>query len=368
MILRIERSDIEMGKIRVVHYLNQFFGQIGGEDKASEGFSVKKGPVGPGLALQKELGDEAEIIATIICGDDYFSSDPKRHAAEGLKLLIPYKPDLFFAGPAFAAGRYSVACGAMCKAVNEGLQIPVITAMNEEVPGVDIYRKNGFIIKTGDHSKEMLSVIKSMVRLSDKLVNKNEDEETKLLTLENLPDPQGYNYFTRDLLRNVTSDKSVAERSVEMLIKKIKGEEFSSEVIPPEFELFDIPAAVNNLSNAVIAFVTDGGLVPKGNPDGMSTRSNLRWAAYDIQELFKDYEVVHAGYFNDYVLESPDRLVPLDALSDLVTEGMVGRIHDNLYSMPACTTVSKRCAEVGGEMAEAILQSKEVDAVILTST
>ncbi len=29
--------------------------------------------------------------------------------------------DIFFAGPAFQAGRYGVACGAICKAVKENL-------------------------------------------------------------------------------------------------------------------------------------------------------------------------------------------------------------------------------------------------------
>ena len=65
-------------KLRVVHYLNQFFGQIGGEEKATTGFMVKEGPVGPGLALQKELGDRAEIVATVICGDDYFAGNPEQ--------------------------------------------------------------------------------------------------------------------------------------------------------------------------------------------------------------------------------------------------------------------------------------------------
>ena len=53
-------------QIRVVHYLNQFFGQIGGEDKADVGFSVVNGPVGPGVLIQKLLGDKG-----IVAGDRY---------------------------------------------------------------------------------------------------------------------------------------------------------------------------------------------------------------------------------------------------------------------------------------------------------
>ncbi|MDY0281306.1 MAG: glycine/betaine/sarcosine/D-proline family reductase selenoprotein B, partial [Salinivirgaceae bacterium] len=104
-------------KLRVVNYLNQFFGQVGGEDKAGVGFTVKEGPVGPGLALRKALGDRAEIVATVICGDDFFAENVEENAREGTKLVASHKPDIFFAGPSFAGGRYGVACGAMCKEV-----------------------------------------------------------------------------------------------------------------------------------------------------------------------------------------------------------------------------------------------------------
>ena len=354
-----------MGKMRVVHYLNQFFGQIGGEEQAGVGFTVKEGPVGPGMILQKELGDTAEIVATIICGDDFFAVDPEKNAEIGLEKLLPFKPDLFFAGPAFAAGRYTIACGAMCKIVSEKLHIPAISAMNLEAPGTDIYRKDAFIIKTGIHSKEMAVAVKGMARLAARLKSHGEE---KLLTFEDIPDPDEYNYFSRNMLRNTLCEETVAQRSVYKLLQKIKGEPFTSEVIPPVFEVFEIPAAIKDMSKAKIAFVTDGGLVPKGIPDGCATRSNLRWGAYDIEKLFGDYEVVHAGYFNDYVLESPDRLVPLDVLKDMVGEGKVGGIGKNLYSMPACTTVSKRCSEVGTEMAEAMKAIGDIDGVILTST
>ena len=355
-----------MTKLRAVHYLNQFFGQIGGENKAGEGFTVQESPVGPGLILQELLGEQVEIVATIICGDDYFACAPEKNAEIGLQKAMPYSPDIFFAGPAFAAGRYTIACGAMCKAISEKLQIPVITAMNEEAPGVDLYRKDAFIVKTGIHSREMRHALNNMVRLAKSVTS--EHEENKLLTFENIPDPDVFGYFSRNMLRNTVCEKSVAERSVNKLLKKLRGEPFVSEVTPPVFETFPIPAAIKDLSKAEIVFVTDGGLVPKGNPDGMATRSNLRWGAYDINKLFHDYEVVHAGYFNDYVLDDPDRLVPLDAMKELVSLGMVGAVNDKLYSMPACTTVSKRCAEVGTEMGEAMKTRGKVDGVILTST
>lgn len=62
-------------KLKIVHYLNQFFGQIGGEDKADIAPRLEKGAVGPGAALNNMIGDEAEIVNTIICGDTFFNEN-----------------------------------------------------------------------------------------------------------------------------------------------------------------------------------------------------------------------------------------------------------------------------------------------------
>ena len=40
-------------KLRVVHYLNQFFAQIGGEEKADVGPELRSGMLGQGRALQR---------------------------------------------------------------------------------------------------------------------------------------------------------------------------------------------------------------------------------------------------------------------------------------------------------------------------
>lgn len=358
-----------MTKIRVVQYLNQFFGQIGAEKSASVGYTVKTGPVGPGLALQQALGSDYEVVATIICGDDYMAVDSDKKALEeGLPLVKQFSPELLFAGPAFAAGRYTIACGALCKAVNMNLGIPCISGMHSDAPGVDIYRKYAYIIKTANQSRQMGQVIKEMAALGKELMRK--DVTSDLYTLEYIPDPQEFNYFPMDRLRNQFTDKTIAQRSVEKLIQKLKGKPFETEVAPEQFEEFPAPKPIKDIKTARIAFVTDGGLVPKGNPDKMRTRSNLVWAPYDLKDAFEngDYEVVHAGYFNDYVLEDPNRLIPYEAMKKLVSEGQVGSMDNTYYSMPACTTVSKRGAEVGTEMAEMMLKQGNIDAVILTST
>ncbi|EQF02303.1 glycine/sarcosine/betaine reductase selenoprotein B family protein, partial [Clostridioides difficile] len=61
-----------MSKIRVVHYINNFFAGIGGEEKADIPPEKRAGVVGPGIAFQSQFNDDAEIISTVICGDTYF--------------------------------------------------------------------------------------------------------------------------------------------------------------------------------------------------------------------------------------------------------------------------------------------------------
>ena len=358
-------------KLKVVHYLNQFFGQVGAEDKADIGFMVKEGPIGPGLALQNELGDRAEVVATIICGDNYFSKNPEQAAEEGLKLIEPYQPALFFAGPAFEAGRYGVSCGAICKAVGEKLHIPVLSGMYEENPGVEMYRRNAFICKTGSSARDMINSLKKMTRLAFKLVS--EEKGTNLLTRENLPKTDEYEYFPRLILRNEYTEKSAAERSIDKLLAKIKGEPFKSEVILPTFEIIEPPPPLKELSKCEIVLVSDGGLVPRGNPDGLSGRGNLRWTTYEIDDFlpedFKssDYEIAHTGYFPDEVLGNPSRLVPVDVVRDLVKEKKIGKLHPTFFCTSGNATVARRCGEMGDEIG-AELKKRKIDAVIFTST
>ena len=358
-------------KLKVLHYLNQFFGQIGGEDKADIGFTVKAGPVGPGLALQNELGARADVVATIICGDNYFSKNPKQSAEEGLRLIEPYQPDIFFAGPAFEAGRYGIACGAICKAVGGKLGIPVITGMYEENAGMEIYRRYAYICKTGSSARDMINSMKKMTKLGLKLLSPA--QEANLLTRENLPKPDDYDYFPRLILRNEYTAKTAAERSIDKLLAKIKGQPFESEVILPKFEVIEAPPPIKDLAKCEIAVISDGGLVPKGNPDGLSGRGNLRWTTYEFDEFlpedFKssDYEIAHTGYFPDEVLGNPSRLVPVDVLRDLVKEGKIGKLHPTFFCTSGNATISRRCAEMGDEIG-AELKKRGIDAVIFTST
>ena len=108
-----------MENVRVVHYLNQFFGQMGGEDKAGIPPQIKEGPVGVGQMIESESGGRFKVVHTIICGDNYAAEHLEEVESTILKWVLELRPDLFLAGPAFAAGRYGIACATSARGCNK---------------------------------------------------------------------------------------------------------------------------------------------------------------------------------------------------------------------------------------------------------
>ena len=90
--------------VRAVHYLNQFFAGLGGEEAAETPPTRLEGAVGPGRGLAAEL-EGIEIVATLACGDDYFAEHEEEALARLLELLETERPELLVAGPAAPSSR-----------------------------------------------------------------------------------------------------------------------------------------------------------------------------------------------------------------------------------------------------------------------
>jgi betaine reductase len=358
-------------KLRVVHYLNQFFGQVGGEDKANFNFLVKEGPIGPGMGLQKLLGEKGEVLATAICGDNYFAENLEKAVQEGIELVTPYEPDLFFAGPAFEAGRYGMSCGAICKIVHERLGIPAITGMYIENPGVDLYRRYVYICKTGRSAAKMLQDLEHMVDLGLKLIVGS--RESNFVSGEGIASPRDYEFFPRGILRNQYTNKTASERGIDMLLAKIKCEPFQTEAEVPKFAAVKPPAPIKNLNSSEIALISDGGLTRRGNPDKFNGRGDNSWAAYEIKSFFpkessaSEHEIVHTGYSPVHVMKDTNRLVPIDVMQELEGEGVIKKLHPFFYSTSGNAASQECCESMGREIGEEI-KNRGVDAAILTST
>jgi glycine reductase len=346
--------------LRVVCYLNQFFGQVGGEEKAGVEPRVVEGATGAARAVQQALGEAGQVVATVICGDNYAAEHAERAVAEMVALVKAAEPDLVVAGPAFLAGRYGVACGALCAAVQAELNVPAVTGMHPENPGVDLYRRQVHIVQTGAEATRMLPEVTRVVALGLKLARR-----------EALGGPAAEGYFARGITRNVVAGATGAERATAMLLDKLAGRPVASEVPRPAFPSVPAPRLVKTLDGATIALVTDGGLVPQGNPDAIEPLNATRYGAYSIEG--KDtldatqYDNVHRGYDTSWVKQDPHRLVPVDVARELERSGAIGKLHETVYSTVGVATTLAHSARMGREIAEQ-LKAAGVDAVILTST
>jgi betaine reductase complex component B subunit beta len=347
---------------KVIHYVNQFFGQIGGEDKADFEPEIREGAVGPGILLNNLLSPVAEVTHTIICGDNFFGSRKEEAIERILNFLVDKEFDLFIAGPAFMAGRYGVACGGICKAVKDKFKVPVITSMYVENPGVEMYRKEIYIFPGGNNALSMRKDVPKIAAFAKKILSGE----------SNLPAEQE-GYIPRGIRLEAFKEPPIsgADRAVDMLLKKLNGEEFKTEMPMPVIDRVPIANRVSDLREATIALVTSGGIVPRGNPDRIQSASATKWGKYDISKLDAlkagEWETIHAGFDPSAGNADPNRIVPLDALRYFEKEGKIGRIHEYLYSTVGTGTTQAEASRMGSEIAQH-LKDANVSAVILTST
>ena len=347
-----------MGKhMRVIHYLNQFFAGEGGEDAAYAEVHVKPGAIGPGKALEFALGHRGSVVATVVCGDNWFLENTTQSVEKIMTLIRPYNPDILIAGPAFEAGRYGIACGTICQAVQARLRIPAVTGMYKENTAVEIFKKTIYILSTADSVKGMADAVSAMVNIA-----------YKLATMEKLGTPDEEGYFPRGIIKNKGTDTPASRRAVSLLLAKLQGEPFKSEVPLPKYDRVSPAPGVKEISSRTIALITDGGLVPAGNPDKIETRKATKFGAYSITKLVSSgYEIAHIGYDASFVLQDLNRLVPIDILKEFEKQKLIGKLHDTIYSTSGGVCVLENVRKMGRNIG-AQLKKEGVSAVLLTST
>lgn len=350
--------------MKAIVYINQFFGQIGGEELADFEPEIREGAVGSALALNAALGSDVEVTHTIICGDNFMGSNTEEAISRIMEMLKDKKFDIFFAGPAFRAGRYGAACGHICRAVQKGFNVPVISSMNEENPGVEMFRKEMYIFKGGASAAAMRKDAKAMASFG-----------LKLLKNEKLLPAKEEGYFGRGIREQIWLDPSVpaTERVIDMLLKKINKEPFESELVIPKSDRVAIAPAISpdELSKMEIALVTSGGIVPVGNPDRIQSASATKWGKYDISKLNDlvkgEYMTIHAGFDPAAANDDSDVIVPLDALRKYQEEKKIGGVFKYFYSTVGTGTTQAEATRMGKEIAKDLLDHG-IRAAILTST
>jgi glycine reductase len=347
------------GSLRVVHYVNQFFGGIGGEDQANVGVTVKAGAVGPGRALETALGDGARVDATIVCGDNFASERAEDAARAIASALDRLKPDVLIAGPAFASGRYGLACALACKAAR-GRGIAALTAMHPDNPGVSSARREIVIVPTGTATTSMTAALAALAPLARRLGRG-----------ETLGPAEVEGYIGSGVRRVHDRGRPGYQRALDLLLDKLHGRSYRSEVPYAAPERVAPAPPIADLSRARIAMVTTGGLVRKGNPDKQVSANAVRYHRHEVAELESlapgDWEAYHAGYFNHLVNSNPNYILPLSFLRDLERQGRIGKVHEHIYALPGVSTPVAVSAGHGRSIA-ADLTAGGVDGALLVAT
>ncbi len=351
-----------MTQLKVVHYLNQFFAGIGGEDKANTPPGTESRPLGPGNSLHQTLtaSGNGAVVATVFCGDTYFTE----HQDEALDLIVDMvrdsSADVLVAGPAFGSGRYGLACAQVCQKVASSLGIPVLAGMHPASPGAEQYKGQVYIASTAETAVGMPAAISAMTKLA-----------LKLGRGEELGPADEDGYIPTGRVKTQIHEKTMAQRLVDMALKKVRGEPFETEWPLPTMEKIAPAPAIESLAEARIALVTEGGVVPRGNPDKIPSGWARHWARYDIGDTSdltaEKWQSVHGGFDTTKLNGDPDRVVPLDVMRDLEEEKAIGKVHEYMYSTVGNLGYVADMKQFGQDIA-AELQAAGVQGVILTGT
>jgi glycine reductase len=345
--------------LRVVHYVNQFFAGIGGEEQADVGVSRREGAVGPGRLLEKALGKDARVVATLVCGDNAMNDRGDEALAAVGAHLADLRPDVVVAGPAFGSGRYGLACAAVCRAA-QAAGIPAVAAMHPDNPGVAMGRRHVFIVPTGESATGMQAALERLAPLAWRLGRG-----------EALGPAETEGYVPQGRRRVHDRERPGYQRALDMLVAKLHGRPVVSEVPYRAPERVAPAPPLGDLSRARIAMVTTGGLVRKGNPDRQVSANAARYHRHSVSELEsltpEGWEAYHAGYFNHIVNANPNYILPLSFLRDLERQGRIGAVHEHIYALPGVSTPVAAAVGLGRSIAED-LRLAQVDGCLLVAT
>ncbi len=350
-----------MAKYKALCYINQFFAGLGGEEMAHEGLHVYDEPKGPAMGMAAFWNQEMEVVRTLAVGDNYFNIDENYEALKPklLELIREVNPDVVIAGPAFNAGRYAVACGKFCAMVQEELGIPAVTSMFPTNPAVAMYLQGTYIMEGEETAAGMRVSLPPLARFALKLAKK-----------EAVGPAAAEGYIPTGIRTNELDEKSGAERVVDILLAKINGQPYRTEVPLRKDEKVTPAAPLADAAKVKFALVTMGGMVPKGNPDKLRMYASVNYGTYpiDVNTFNSDnYESVHGGYDTTAVNANPQRLVPYNAAMDLNKRGLIGAVVPYYLATCGIGTNVEMGKKLGAQMAQQ-LKEDGVGAVFLTST
>jgi glycine reductase complex component B subunit gamma len=354
----LSMAESTAGPMKVVHYINQFFAGHGSEEAADEPVSESRGPLGPGRLLQQHLTDSAVVVATIVAGDNYAAEKQDALTDAIRKALRAIRPDVVIAGPAFESGRYGMACMRVCSVAREE-GIPAATAMHASNPALGMRAPGVVVVAT---TRNVRGMSEAIARLADLGL--------KLAKLQPLGSAAEEGYLPTGDRRLLTRAAPGRQRALDMLLAKLNGRAFQSELIGLSSERLAPAPPVRDLSHSKVALVTTSGVVPKGNPDRMPRGNSNKIYPYPLPIpgfVPGEWESVHGGYNVDSVNANPNYVVPLDVLQDFVHEGRIGSLDSDFFSLTGVWTQVAPARQIAKQLVERF-KTDDVRAAILVAT
>jgi glycine reductase len=346
-------------KLRVVHYINQFFAGRGGEEEANIELDIVVGAVGPGIRMSALFADRAEIVTTLIAGDNWANENPDEARQNIRDAIAAADADVVVAGPAFNAGRYGLICGMVCE-ISQSLGIPAVTSMFEENPGVLAHRASAVIVPSAEDVQGMEDALNALASLATKLGDGRE-----------LRSAAEDRYLPRGIRKEGDRGAIAAARAGDMLVARLQGTEWHTELRIEAPDIATPALPLPDLSKASIALLTTGGLVPKGNPQGQVRGGSTTWWKYSIEGLRSlepdEWESVHRGFYLGTTNEDPNYVLPLDVMREIEDAGLVNDIHNDVLSVSGVGTHVTDSKRIGAEMAQ-YLKQNNIDGVLLVAT
>jgi betaine reductase len=341
--------------MKIVHYVNQFFAGMGGEDSAGTGPELREGATGPGRKLASLLGDEHEIVATAICGDDHAASHPE-FAADLVEQARARGAEMIIAGPSFTSGRYGMACARIAAAASEA-GLPALASMHPENPGLGEAAGTA-VVESGQTARQMKDSLERFATAVRKVAAGEE-----LTAADGRIGPVART--------NRMAERNAAQRAVALVLTRLAGDRDATEIPLPDFDSVTPAAPVQDVADALLALVTEGGFVPAGNPDRLESARATKWVRHSLDGLASaeagEFESVHGGFSTQWANADPNRILPLDVAREMEREGAIGRLHGEYLGTTGNGTTVADARRFGMEWA-ADLRQQGIQAVILTAT
>jgi glycine reductase len=311
--------------------------------------------VGPGRRLATLLGDAHSIVGTVYCGDNHAASDPG--AVDAILALIKETgAEVVVAGPAFTSGRYGIACARVASAAASA-GLVAIASMHADNPGADD-APPAMLVASGVTAREMGD---SLQRIAGVIA--------RLAAGEPVGPEDGL--IVKASRKNRMAERNSAERAVDLVLARLGGDRDATEIPRPVFGDVVPAAPVADLAVATVALVTEGALVPMGNPDRLESARATKWLRYPLAgtEVLAtgDYQCVHGGFSPGAADADPHRILPLDAARDLERSGRIRHLHTEYLVTVGNGTAVADAARFGAEWAAELLR-EGVAAAILTAT